>query len=83
MYSVMEKYPSIFPYIYTNMIKVGELSGALTTSLMQAVKYLEDTAEITAKLRKILIPNIIQFVAIIVMLFARNINCYSGNSKCF
>ena len=42
MYTTMEYYSDIFPYIYVNMIKVGELSGSLTKSLEQAVKYLED-----------------------------------------
>ena len=40
MYTTMEYYENVFPYIYVNMIKVGELSGSLTTSLQQAVKYL-------------------------------------------
>ena len=37
MYTTMEYYSNIFPYIYINMIKVGELSGSLTNSLEQAV----------------------------------------------
>ena len=37
MYTTMEYYSNIFPYIYINMIRVGELSGSLTTSLQQAV----------------------------------------------
>ena len=68
MYTTMEYYEDVFPYIYINMIKVGELSGSLTNSLEQAVKYLDDTASLTRKLRGILIPNIIQFVLLIVML---------------
>lgn len=68
MYTTMEYYEEIFPYIYINMIKVGELSGSLTTSLEQAVKYLEESQEITSKVKKILIPNIIQFVVIFLML---------------
>ncbi len=69
MYTTMEYYSDIFPYIYINMIKVGELSGSLTNSLQQAVKYLDDTERVNKKLRKILIPNLIQFVLLIVMLF--------------
>ena len=69
MYTTMEYYSNIFPYIYINMIKVGELSGSLTNSLEQAVKYLDDTENINRKLRSILIPNIIQFVLLLVMLF--------------
>ena len=68
MYTTMEYYSNVFPYIYVNMIKVGELSGSLTNSLQQAVKYLDDTEGLNRKLRSILIPNIIQFVLLIVML---------------
>ena len=68
MYTTMEYYSNVFPYIYINMIKVGELSGSLTTSLEQAVKYLDETESLNRKLRGILIPNIIQFVLLIVML---------------
>ena len=67
MYTTMEYYSDVFPYIYINMIKVGELSGSLTNSLEQAVKYLDDTNSINKKLRSILIPNLIQFVLLIVM----------------
>ena len=68
MYTTMEYYSNIFPYIYINMIKVGELSGSLTNSLQQAVKYLDDNSAITKKVKSILIPNIIQFVALLIML---------------
>ncbi len=68
MYTTMEYYSDVFPYIYINMIKVGELSGALTKSLEQAVNYLDQTEALNRKLKSILIPNIIQFVLLIVML---------------
>ena len=68
MYTTMEYYSNIFPYIYINMIKVGELSGSLTNSLQQAVKYLDDNSAITRKIKSILIPNIIQFAALLIML---------------
>lgn len=68
MYTTMEYYSDVFPYVYINMIRVGELSGSLTNSLKQAVKYLDDSADINKKLRNILIPNIIQFVALLLML---------------
>ena len=68
MYTTMEYYENIFPYIYINMIKVGELSGSLTNSLEQAVKYLDSTASLNKKLKGILIPNIIQFALLLVML---------------
>lgn len=68
MYTTMEYYSNIFPYIYTNMIKVGELSGSLTNSLKQAVEYLDDTEALNKKIRSILIPNIVQFVLLLALL---------------
>lgn len=50
------------------MIKVGELSGSLTNSLKQAVKYLDDSSDITRKVKKIVIPNVLQLIALIIML---------------
>lgn len=69
MYTTMEYYSNVFPYIYTNMIKVGELSGSLTNSLEQAVKYLEDSGDLERKVKKILIPNVVQIIALIGLLF--------------
>ena len=68
MYTTMEYYSNVFPYIYINMIKVGELSGSLTKSLQQAVKYLDDSADLTKKVKSILIPNILQFSMILILL---------------
>ena len=68
MYTTMEYYSNVFPYIYVNMIKVGELSGSLTKSLEQAVKYLDKTNDITKKVKKIVLPNIAMFVAIVIMM---------------
>ena len=68
MYTTMEYYSNVFPYIYINMIKVGELSGSLTNSLKQAVKYLDDSNDITKKVKKIVIPNVLQLVGLIIML---------------
>ena len=68
IYSTMEYYSDIFPQLYVNMIKVGELSGSLVNSLEQAIKYLEESDKITKKVRSILIPNILQFVFLLGML---------------
>ena len=68
MYKTMEYYSNVFPYIYINMIRVGELSGSLENALLQAIEYLDNSAKITKKLKGILIPNIAQFVLLIVML---------------
>lgn len=67
MFTTMEYYDAIFPPIYINMIKVGELSGSLTNALEQAVAYLEDTEAMNKKLREILIPNLVQFVLLMVL----------------
>lgn len=68
MYTTMEYYPSVFPFIYVNMIKVGELSGSLTNSLQQAVNYLDESTRLSKSIRKIVVPNLIQFVALLIML---------------
>lgn len=73
MYTTMEYYSNVFPYIYINMIKVGELSGSLTNSLEQAVKYLEDSNSLNKKIKSILLPNIAQFVLLIVLLIVGTI----------
>lgn len=70
MYKTMEYYSNVFPYIFVNMIRVGELSGSLENSLKQAVEYLDNSTAITKKIKGILIPNILQFVLLIIMLFA-------------
>lgn len=69
MYTTMEYYSDIFPYIYINMIKVGELSGSLTQSLQQAIKYLDSNTDTIKKLKAIIIPNLIQLIALIALLF--------------
>ncbi len=70
MYTTMEYYSNIFPYIYINIIRVGELSGSLTESLKQAMEYLDETAAMNKRLKEILMPNIIQFVGIFIILIA-------------
>ena len=73
MYTTMELYPNIFPYIYISMIKVGELSGSLTKSLEQAVRYLDETTARNKKIKSIVVPNIVQFVAILLLLVVSTI----------
>lgn len=68
MYTTMEYYSNIFPYIYTNMIRVGELSGSLTKSLEQAVKYLENSSDTSSRLRSIIIPNAAQLILLVGLL---------------
>ena len=68
MYSTMEYYSNIFPPIYVNMIKVGELSGSLTNSLAQAQNYMETSQDLIRKVKKIVIPNLLQFFGLIILL---------------
>lgn len=91
MYTTMEYYSDVFPFIYINMIKVGELSGSLTNSLEQAVTYLDSTEALNKKIRGILIPNLVQFIALIVMLIVGTLvaipaiqnvyNAFDSNAK--
>lgn len=83
MYKTMEYYSNVFPYIYINMIRVGELSGSLENALLQAVEYLDSSAKITKKLKGILIPNIVQFVLLIVMLLVGTIYALPQIEKVF
>lgn len=69
MYTTMEYYSDVFPYLYINMIRVGELSGSLTKSLEEAVQYLDETEKFNKKIKGILIPNALMFISIIAMLF--------------
>lgn len=68
MYTTMEYYSDVFPYLYINMIRVGEQSGSLTKSLEEAVQYLDENEKFNKKLRGILVPNAVMFVAILAML---------------
>ena len=68
MYTTMEYYSDVFPYLYINMIKVGELSGSLTKSLEEAVAYLDETDALNRRLRSILVPNILLLIGIIALL---------------
>lgn len=69
MYSVMEYYPQVFPPIYIGIVKTGEMSGTLVNSLEQARIYIESSYKLRTRLRSILIPNIAQFVFMIVLTF--------------
>ena len=69
MYTTMEYYSDVFPYLYINMIRVGELSGSLTKSLEEAINYLDETEALNKRLKSILVPNILLLTAIIILLF--------------
>ena len=68
IYTTMEYYSDVFPYLYINMIKVGEESGSLTKALEEAIQYLDENEKFTKKIRKIIVPNIAMFVGIMALL---------------
>lgn len=68
MYTTMEYYSDVFPYLYINMIRVGEESGSLTKSLEEAVQYLDENEKFTKKVRGIIVPNVLMFGGIILLL---------------
>jgi type II secretory pathway component PulF len=68
MYTTMEYYTSVFPPIYVNMIKVGELSGSLSTALEQAVKYMDDSITTRKRINSVLVPNLVQFFVLLILL---------------
>ena len=66
IYSTLEYYNTIFPDIYIETIKVGELSGSLTNALFQAMNYLETSDKRTKALKKALIGPLLQAVLMLV-----------------
>lgn len=68
MYTTMEYYADIFPVIYVNMIKAGELTDSLEKSLEQAIEYLEKSNMLEKKIKKIIFSNVIQILGIIILL---------------
>lgn len=73
MYTTMEYYSDVFPYLYINMIRVGEQSGSLTKSLEEAVDYLDSNEKFTKKLKGIFIPNALMLIGIIALLIVGTI----------
>ena len=69
MYTTMEYYDSIFPYIYINMVKVGELSGSLEKSMQEAVNYIESSETLKKKVKRILMPNVTMFIGLVLLTF--------------
>ena len=68
MYVTMEYYSNVFPSIYVNMIRVGELSGNLIKALEQAIKYLDDTSTMKRKIKSVLVPNLVEFFVLLILL---------------
>jgi len=68
MYTTMEYYSDVFPYLYINMVRVGEESGSLTKSLEEAVQYLDENEKFTKKIRGIIVPNAAMLIGVLALL---------------
>ena len=69
----LSKFPQVFPKVYVNMVKAGEVGGALDQILERLVDYLEDVEELRSYLISSLIyPCILTLVgsvSIVIMMF--------------
>lgn len=88
MYKTMKNYSSIFPLVYINFIKNGELTNTLEDSFIHAIAYLEEEEKIYNKVKNELMPSIVSFIGIIFLIILsllfgipslQNILASSGN----
>ncbi len=69
MYKIMKEYPDIFPYIYRNIIKTGELNDLLEEALQHAIVFLKDEESLKSNLERKIIPHIAIFLGNLLMIF--------------
>lgn len=69
MYKTMKEYPDVFPYIYRNIIKTGELNDLLEESLQHAIVFLKDEENLKSNLERKVFPYIAMIFANLVMIF--------------
>lgn len=69
MYKTMKEYPDVFPYIYRNIIKTGELNDLLEESLQHAIVFLKDEENLKSNLERKIFPYIVMIFANLVMIF--------------
>lgn len=67
---IMQNYPTVFPPMFINFVKVGEDSGNLDTALLYARDYLESSNKLKKQVRAAVIPKVLQFIFIIGIMFA-------------
>lgn len=60
--SSLEKYPEVFPRLYTNLVKAGEASGELEKILQSLALYLETSERIRRKIQASLIYPVILII---------------------
>lgn len=68
IHEMMELYPNIFPPLYVNFVRVGELSGSLDSALLHARDYMENDYKLKKQIRGILLPKVFMFVGIWILL---------------
>lgn len=66
LYKAMEVYPKIFPTVFRNFMRVGEESGNLDVALLYARDYVESSMNLNKKIKRTVIPKVIQFFAIMI-----------------
>lgn len=64
LYKAMESYPNVFPLVFRNFIRVGEQSGNLDVALLYARDYVESSMVLSKKVKKAIIPRVLQFFGI-------------------
>jgi len=64
-HTALEKYPKVFPSIYINLIKTGELSGTLEGSLKHLSEELKKSAELKSKIKSAMTYPILILVAVL------------------
>lgn len=69
LYRTMESYAQVFPLIYINLIKNGELTGALDKGLKNAIAYLDNEEKLTKVLQENLFPSILITFGIMLIMF--------------
>lgn len=69
MYKTMKKYPDVFPFVYRNIIKTGELNGLIDEALEHAITFLEEEVNWKNNIEKNIIPYITMFFITILMIF--------------
>lgn len=67
IYATMEHYPKVFPVLYINIVKVGELSDSLAESLLQALDSLEDGKDMKRKVKKAVMQPALMIIGLIAM----------------
>lgn len=69
IYKSLESYSQIFPLIYINLIKNGELTGSLDKGLKNAIEYLKKEEKLTEVVQEKVFPNILLVFVIMLFMF--------------